>query len=387
MNIKELLEKIEVHWPIILFVITVIFTAGKLYSDVNTLKANVEKEFEELSKSIKEQTETIDSMANDINDQISGIQEQVYILAGADPEIIGLKISDTYKESVIKCVGTLDSCVKTDASILYASVVAYDSEGNEYTVKDVAQKKLLLPYKEQGKDCFFYGQLDEYGNWDGECVINIYDDQKLALITEALYDSGNLITFRQAFPNVRNGETIWYFSKRIMEDDFSSGETLSFMQDIDFQQSFSYDGVAAEDILTCDKLYSQMDHPPLEGYYNGRTSNGRYNDTSGTAYMVKYFNDGTVRTLYTGMFKRGTFDDSTGNAWMIGRNDTISQYSYYKGPFKNGYATYSPKDKNSPWEIDIDQKRIDELVESFTCNKTITVPLTGLVPDDGEEIA
>lgn len=67
-----------------------------------------------------------------------------------------------------------------------------------------------------------------------------------------------------------------------------------------------------EDLLTVDVFCSTIPST-IEGYYNGYTSNALYNDDNG-AYMVKYFNDETVRMLYMGKVKDGNLNDNTGDA-------------------------------------------------------------------------
>lgn len=73
----------------------------------------------------------------------------------------------------------------------------------------------------------------------------------------------------------------------------------------------------------------------VEGYYHDQTSNGMYNDTTGSAYSVKYADDGTIRTLYVGNMVDGQYEDETGNAWYITKSED-TDYMYYKGFFKAG---------------------------------------------------
>lgn len=399
MNKKTINAWFASNWKAILscvvsfmaFLIVASFTVGREYAKITTQVDTFDGKIESLAKdiaTIKEQNAVFNERLDSFNSDIKDIQNDLSILSGRDPRLSRLSMSDTYKASVIRCVGTLDSFVLTNASLQYSSVVAYDSDNNPLTVEDVAQKKLLLPYREDGKECFFYGQLDKDGNWDGECSINIYEGQKLTLVTEAVYDSGNLLTFQQAFPSHGDKGALWFFSNRKMEDGFSSGETWDFSYSHDFVQEFSYDSVKPEDLLTIEDLWSKAEENGyLEGYYNGRTSGGRFNDTSGEAYMIKYFEDGTVRTLYSGMFKKGVFEDKTCNAWMIGRNDTASKYSYYHdNTFTNGVSDIPPGSPKAKfyWELDIDQERINELLGDFILEKNISAPLTGLVLDTEE---
>ena len=114
---------------------------------------------------------------------------------------------------------------------------------------------------------------------------------------------------------------------------FSTGETYRYFRSDDYTKSFSLDNVEPHDILNVDEFSAQITST-LEGYYCGEISDGQYNDDSGDAYFVKFFEDGTVRTLYVGNFKDGQFNDQTGNAWMIGKLEIGALYSFYQGPLK-----------------------------------------------------
>jgi len=386
MNMEAFLDKIKKYWFIITALCTVFVGLCTLFVKVGGALNQLDtlsKSIEEIRTDISDQSVFIGKRIDSVDERINSIQEQVYVMAGASPELVGLSMSETYQQSVDNCVATLDSFVLSNASVQYTSVVAYNAEGNELTVEDVAQKKLLIPYKENGKECFFYGQLDKHGNWDGECLINIYKDQKLDLITEAVYDSGDLLSFKQAFPNKtarQDGRDVWFFSRRTMKENFSTGETWDYIRNGDYAQTFTYDSVTVEDILSIDDLQLRV-AGWLEGYYNGNTSNGAFNDNSGEAYMVKYFEDGTVRTLYTGKFENGNPEDSTNNAWLIGKNNTASQYFYYNGPVKNGHPTISYNSKNKDLYWKTDQDLIVESAKKFKSDRAIPVPLTGLLDE------
>ena len=360
---EKFLKWLKEYWFLVTCFAVVIMQLQSIKDDITTIKSD----FEEKNSNVNKQFETIENELSTWEGRFEKIQNQVYVLGGADPKLIGLDISEGYKQSVIRCCGIIDSFVVSNAAIQATSVVAYNSKGDEYTVKDVAQKKLLLPYVDKENECIFYGQLDQYGNWDGECIVNVYQNNCLKLITEAVYDSGDLLTFKQAFPDAKKSD-IWYFSKRTMRDGFSSGETWSFHKTGIYTQNFLYAEATAEDVLTLDSFFVNFlkTDSILDGYYNGNTSGGKFNDDSGKAYMVKYFNDGTVRTLYTGAFKNGTFEDRTGNAWMIGRLDIDEAYSYYKGPFSGGRALKAPEKNSNYWELDISEDRIQELIDGMT---------------------
>lgn len=265
----------------------------------------------------------------------------------------------------------------------------------ERNVEQMADQKLLLNYMDGERQVFFYGQFDTDGYWTGNCIINTYEDGYLTLIIDADYEHGALLTFEQAFPNEaerQDGRNVWYFSKRTMKEDFSVGETWDYFWDDNIEQEFSTDSVTADNILTVKDLRDKIGEDALEGYYNGNISNGLFNDDSGTAYMVKYFDaeddgkTGDVRTLYVGKFKDGFPEDSANGSWLIGKNNaTESLYSYYKGPFTGGHPSISVESKNAGnyWKIRLeDQDWIVALAEEFKSDSAIPVPLTGLIPND-----
>lgn len=367
-NIGDIIKK---YWPIIIAIAPALLSYGAMTTQVDVIKEDIQ----EINETIKEMPTSVQSSIDGletsfnkelekVDDRITRIQNQVFILGGGDPALVGLSVSDATKTSVQKCYANVDSFVETDASVQYSSVVAYNYRGEELTVEDVAEKKLLIPYMDDERECFFYGQLDRYGNWDGECIINVYQDGFLKLITEALYDGGDLMSFKQAFPNenkTANNKDVWYISKRLVRDGFSSGETLSFFRAEPYKQGFSYDDVTSKDIITLDRFRGIIEGG-LEGYYRGNSSNGSFSDDSGTAYMFKFFENSTVRTFYMGKFSNGTFEDQTENAWMIGRLGTDENYSYYKGPFSGGRPTKNPEKYPENWELDIDQERINQLI-------------------------
>lgn len=62
------------------------------------------------------------------------------------------------------------------------------------------------------------------------------------------------------------------------------------------------------------------------------TKNGKYNDDSGNAYLISYYSDGTIRTLYKGRMANGNYNDDTWAAWYISsEKDKNVNYLYFKG--------------------------------------------------------
>ena len=244
---------------------------------------------------------------------------------------------------------------KIDSPIFeYTSMISYDSivvknasDGRELTLGEIVERKLLLPYSDGESSSIFYGQLSKNGNWDGRCIINTYKSNKLELITEAQYADGILITCNQVFPyhTDREGD-VWAVARRTKFDGFSTGDTAYVKRNGDYLIDFEIASATTENILTVDAFVATLDPKPV-GYYHGNISNGLFNDNTGEAYLVKFFDDGSVRMLYHGCIKNGNIADSSdGSAWFIGRDEDDTGYVYTTGPFRNGRA---PRE-NKYWE-------------------------------------
>lgn len=121
-------------------------------------------------------------------------------------------------------------------------------------------------------------------------------------------------------------------------------------------KNFTETNVRTNDFILPDDYIEQNDFKMLK-YYSGTTSKEVYNDTSGNAYEVIYYSDGTVKTLYNGQFVDGTFNDSTGNAWDISYSEKEGVYIYNKGIFKNNYATDTVESEP------VDLNRINKIID------------------------
>lgn len=247
--------------------------------------------------------------------------------------------------------------------------------GKEYTVPDLENKIIVMQYDENGEEVFFKGQFDENGYWDKECVINRYKDGKLVMVMDAVYESGQLKSYQQMFPyTTLSGNDVWVDSIRTIEnvqEDIRSGETFMYFRSEEYIKEFDNAKVLDTDIISVKEFKEGIDLR-LEGYYNGYTSNGRFNDESESAYLVKYNLNGEVRFLYVGAIKEGLPDDDSGNAWSVSWGYADDGYYYYKGVFSDGNHGETPPD----WRA-MTQEEINAVVnpQNFAC------PLTGLFPN------
>lgn len=213
-------------------------------------------------------------------------------------------------------------------------------------VNNLTNEYLLLSYQNDIQEVYIWGKLNEYNNWSGNCTINVYENDKLILITDGFYDNGELTSFKQVVPFINNaGTKVWGISDRIYNGTYSSGDTYTYYYEDDYTKNFNIDSVVKEDIITVDN-FKEITETCLEGHYHGNISNGFYNDTTGNSYIVKYAQDGTVKTLYVGNFIDGKWNDFTGYAWEIAREENTT-YMYYSGCVSNG----SFEDENLKFEL------------------------------------
>lgn len=243
----------------------------------------------------------------------------------------------------------------------------------DVTKKSIENQTFIMQYEENGFEVFFYGKYNEDGNWDGNCIINRYKSGNLSSIMEATYINGDLQTYKHIFKgmNLKNQE-IWYVSDRKIEDDRSiSGETTTYFFYGDYKKRFENDNFTEEDMLSVEEFVNTIPSTQ-EGYYNGYVCDGRYNDESGNAYLIKYKPDGTVRFLYKGNIKNGVPNDNTKNAWSISWGYANDGYYYYEGVFKDGEHGNTPKN----WKP-MTQEEIEEKLKNYSFNCS----LTGLIDE------
>lgn len=327
--------------------------AKELDSQIDTVESNLHNEIKEVKEDLRSDIANVREDVSEVRDCITNLQNLLLSSVRFSPtEEVAQQISNTYGN-----VDRIDSNGRL--SLTLTSVVAYSDNGTEFTADQLSDLKLLLPYREGKQEVFFYGQFDEENRWDGDCLVNIYENGTLKLITDAVYESGKLLNFKQAFPDTTTGgQAVWTFSERTSQDDFSTGRTWHYFRNGNYDQSFRFDEVTAKDMVSADAFRGAVG-VDLEGYYCGTNSDGHFNDNTGNAHMVKYFPDGTVRTLYVGSFVNGQFEDQSGNAWMIGKNKLEEPYSYYKGTFKNG----NPIKDTKYWRYDLTLEEINAILE------------------------
>lgn len=355
--------------------LNVTFSIPNQISILNSKLDGLEKSTEELSDSIekiseeivnnnkelqKSFDESISDAKEDLRKENEAFRDGIYTTLG----IVNVKPTLYSATQLNYSTTDLEAGHSQGPSLKPDGIIGEDSEtGEEYKAKSLVNKKILVPYKENGQEVYFLGQYNAEYHWDGNCIINVYRKNRLVLVTNANYDNGKLQDYRQVLEG--KGST-WIISNRKAHKNYNSGENWSYYKNSEITKKFSMSNVTVSDIIGVEKIKSKFSDSDLEGYYHGRTSNGKYNDNTGKAYLVKYFKDSKyVKTLYQGRFEDGEFEDSTGDAWYIVKEENTN-YMYYKGIFESGTAKYRD-DKH--FKNPLTKKDIDEIIEghSFDC--------------------
>lgn len=297
-----------------------------------------------ITASIESQNKSIDDLKAAFNRETDYLRTEISLLNQNINDIYNrllpstnLRPTEAMIHAVTQNLADFDDTTGSNNStgLVATTLVAYSIiSREEFTVEQVADQRVLLPYMDGAKEVYFYGQLSATGAWDGKCIINIYENGKLTFIKEALYNNGSTLSSKQVFSyTFKPGVDVWAISNRISYEDHSEGETRIYKWEKDYMQTFEMDDVAAKDIVDVDTFQAGL-NPTLYAYYHGNTSDGFFNDKTGNAYMVHFFDSGAVRLLYVGNFEDGYFNDTTGNAWYIVK-DEGTDYMYCKGHFKD----------------------------------------------------
>lgn len=362
-GIKGFMDAVAGIWPVILSLV------GAIIYIVSTLTSYGDQIIQ-----LNNEVESINEDVENINSQITAISS----LAKDNHEMF-LNMSSMVKEEAAYTIQLKDIYeVKTEmiqneeflAAPLWDkdTVIASDVSGDiVYKAEDLYNTPIITSYMEGDNEVFFYGKFNKNNHWNGKCILNVYSGNNLLSIFEGTYNDGVLFSYKRVSAE---GDT-WVINDRVNQEKYNSGETCIYSKTTDFVKDFTVDNVKEKQIIPVENFLESRKEK-LISYYKGNTSNGRYNDSTGNAFLVKYKEDGDVSILYEGQFKDGDFQDTTGNAWFICWGENNDGYYYYEGDFNNGDHGKAPKH----WEP-MTQEQIDEYAkpEKFKC------PLTGLIDD------
>ena len=309
---------------------------GELKTSYNDFNDRTASEFDNIAKSFDQTAQNISNINDAINgsNTIDGLTTRVSLIEQR-LDMIPIAASTDISSDIQATIEANDISKATSAPIASSNtIIGNDAEGNVYLAEDMINQTILLTYTENSQEVYFVGQYDEDYHWDGNCIINVYNqDNSLSIITEACYDSGTLMDYKQVFPENNN----WVYSERKKVNETNEGNTYVYRWDYKQIKNFTLTNVKSDDIYTAANFAEKIDGT-LKNYYKGNTSDGRYNDNTGNAYLVCYDDQGYVLSLYIGQFKNGKYDDMSGNAIEVvfDSSNNINRYFFYKGKFKNG---------------------------------------------------
>lgn len=291
--------------------------------------------FLKLPSEVSNLTQTVDNHIDDYNKEKVNINnriDQLYNISKSNGNLdVTINLDSDLLDNYIDSTSyTKDELEDRPPFSPYSVILEKDEE--QFTAMDLVGQRILIPYKENGQEVFFCGQYDDTIQWTGECLINVYKNNKLIISTLAIYNNGERIEYEQIFHE--NGE--WIYSRRITNGNNNSGDTWKYIKTKDYTQEILFENPDENKMVMPSALKDNLNEK-LVSRYHGDTSNGKYNDDTGNAYLIKFSYDGTVKTLYHGRFKDGEFHDDSKRAWYITRNDkTNTSYMYYMGVFEKG---------------------------------------------------
>lgn len=346
-------------------IIWVISTLSEHNADINYIKedfAHIYEDINEIDEKYDSLNSNIEKLAASVDDnrEIS-IQLESLIQNESAYKIV---FQDTYK---IKIETIKNEEYLAQPSWKSEDIIASDVEGDIiYKAEDLYNVPILTSYMEGNNEIYFYGRFNESNHWNGKCILNVYNEDKLVSIFEGIYDDGMLFSYKRI---VEGKDSNWILNDRKRQGNYNSGETWTFEKTEDFIKGFNVESVKEKQILTIRKFLTSKSERLLS-YYKGNTSNNLYNDTTGNAQYVKYKDNGDVDFLYVGDVVNGKLTDKSGKAWCISWGNAEDGYYFYQGQIINGHHQGTSKDLHL-MTPDVISDKVNP--EYFNC------PLTGLI--------
>ena len=309
----------------------------------------------------------IDSILAELEkNDITVIQEEYLVKGNVEKDFIYLQSSHDTAMVITQSVTKSAEEYMAAPNLSSIKNIASDSSGKEYSLSELAEKKMVLSYVYNGLDVFFAGKLSKEGNWDGECLINIYDHGVLQNATRSNYENGIRKSYEQFFTE----DNMCIYAKRTTIDERNYGDTWKYRKVSSYEQVISAENPSIEDFITPVEFKENVSTNLLQRYH-GITQEGYYQDDTGNAYLISYYEDGTIRTLYSGCFYNGKFEDATGNAWYISSDKEKNvDYLYFKGIFKNGKPIHT-YDEYEEAINDVSYQKIQEVVSGKPFEKML----------------
>lgn len=312
---------------------TIILSIVAFFLEITSIPSNIDD--------INEKLEVIDTSIASLDGRLDEAEEMISYFKGRFDAQTPI---DEHKNNIDRFIllPNFEIGIETIENESYLSNPQWidtDEITKNHNASEFYNQPIILSYEDNGKNVYFYGSYNENNNWNGSCILNIYDNNNLEIIFEGYYDNGTLLSYKRI--SCEN-EGMWTVTDRIKSDEYNIGETFVYQKTEDISENILSEKI----ILTFDD-FVEMNNENILSYYHGNTSNGLYNDDTGNAYYIKYFNSDVfncdhpvIQTLYQGNFVNGKFDDDTYNAWYITREPN-THYMYYRGCYSNGEVEHT----------------------------------------------
>lgn len=346
-------------------VLTIRHSQVDINSDIKSLQSSLETYNNTLitqNSTINSQFQTLNNEISMLNNRLTNIESAVYYTKN-----ITIRKEEVEKLKFETISYTMPEFLSEPAWKSY-DIIADDDQGNTYTAADLINEKILFGYEDNGQEIIFYGQYDSSNKWNGNCLLNVYQNNRLIMINEVEFDHGKMLSYNQILSDVsKDNRDVWIVGKRQCDEKYNSGDSYIYLRGNVEDKDFSIEDVEETDLQYFETFKKSIDKQ-LIGFYHGNTSSGKYNDTTGQAYLVKFADNGTVKYLYQGMFKDGYPNDDTGNAWDIAKEEN-TDYMYYSGTFDNGKKPDSRNEKNFRNNLTVNE--INEILEKHGFNNCV----------------
>lgn len=313
-----------------------------------------------IMKEMQSQLAEIQTDISGLSDQYSEVDKYLHQNGGVEDQLedineaLNLKVINVTDDNTLSSITNLATeGVNIDissSSLSEGICLGIDSDGNTYLAKDMVGKTILLTYTEGDKEVYFLGQYNEKYHWDGYCVFNSYYlDGTLFGICEANYEDGKCIDYK-AF--TKDGSN-WILSDKFYDENGEdTGINITYKLEYNNVKNFTNTNARITDIFSVEKFVKVVDETVYQ-YYSGKTVDGWYNDPTGSAYLVTYNEDGTVKGLFYGVFANGYLDKGAESSWSI---EYLEDYDYY---------VYLEDEQDSIFDSQVSTEQIEDILSGY----------------------
>ena len=207
------------------------------------------------------------------------------------------------REPTVAFLSSIPINLSTTTPIEQDVVVGLNAEGEYLYFRDLEDAHFFMTFPIQGGYVWFFGGLNEQGQWHGNAIQNDFNMQgKLLALLEGQFYNGQLVgAYRQITREAnRNNERQFRVHHCYVHDGFTEGETFVYRY-----MDFPEERFMTETPIRFDDVAKHS----LSEYYRGRISGNRFNDVTGNAIYIDFTEDGYIRLFYIGHFVGGSLAD------------------------------------------------------------------------------